>query len=106
MKLLTSIIAILGIIITIALTIMPIGVLTVIPALITVLCGIILLKQYKKEGSNTMFPKVIIALAVVGALVSVGRAALTSDKVAKDAQFEERQEDSNKEAVDDLEGLE
>ena len=106
MKLLTSIIAVLGILITIALTIMPIGMLTAIPALITIICGIILLKLYQKEGSNTMFPKIIIGLAIVGALVSIGRATLTSDKVATDVQFEERQEKSNQEAVDDLEGLE
>jgi len=106
MKLLTSIIAVLGIIITIAFTIFPIGNLTIFPALITVLCGIILLKLYKKEGNNTIFPKIIIGLAVVGALVSIGRSALTSDKVAPDVQFEERQEKSNQEAVDDLEGLE
>ena len=106
MKLLTSIIAIIGILITIALTIMPIGMLTAIPALITVLCGIILLKLYKKEGSNTMFPKVIIGLAIIGALVSSSRALLTSDKIAEDQKFEQRQKDSNKDAVEDLEGLE
>jgi len=106
MKLLTSIIAILGVIITIAFTIFPIGNLTIFPAIITILCGVILYKIYDKEGSNTMFPKVIIGLAIVGALVSIGRSALTSDKVAPDVQFEERQEKSNKEAVDDLEGLE
>jgi len=85
---------------------MPIGILTVIPALITIFCGLILLKLYKNEGSNTMFPKVIIGLAIVGAIVSIGRSALTSDKVAPDVQFEERQEKSNQEAVDELEDLE
>jgi len=106
MKLLTSIIAVLGIIITIAFTIFPIGNLTIFPALITVLCGIILLKLYKKEGSSTMFPKVIIGLAIIGALISSGRALLTTDKIEEDLKFEQRQEKSNQEAVDELEGLE
>jgi len=106
MKLLTSIIAILGIIITIAFTIFPIGNLTIFPALITILCGVILLKLYKKECSNTMFPKVIIGLAVVGALISSSRALLTSDKIAEDINFEQRQEKSSQESVQDLEGLE
>ena len=70
------------------------------------MCGVILLKLYKKEGSNTIFPKVIIGLAVVGALVSIGRAVLTSDKIAEDTKFEQRQEKSNQEAVEELEGLE
>jgi len=106
MKLLTSIIAILGIIITIAFTIFPIGNLTMFPAIITVLCGVILYKIYKKEGGNTTFPKLIIGLAVLGALISSGRALLTSDKIAEDIKFEHRQEKSNQEAIDDLEELE
>jgi len=106
MKLLTSIIAILGAIITIASTIFPIGNLTIFPALITILCGIILLKLHKKEGNNILFPKVIIGLAVAGALISSCRSLLTADKIAEDQKFEQRQEKSNKEAVEDLEGLE
>lgn len=106
MKLLTSIIAILGIIITIAFTVFPIGNLTIFPALITILCGIILLRLYKKEGGNTLFPKVIIGLAVIGAVISSSRSLLSSDKIAEDQKFEQRQEKSNKEAVEELEGLE
>jgi len=106
MKLLTSIIAILGIIITIAFTIFPIGNLTIFPAIITILCGIILYKISDKEGSNTMFPKFIIGVAILGALISSGRALLTTDKIEEDLKFEQRQEKSNQEAVDELEGLE
>jgi len=106
MKLLTSIIAVLGIIITIAFTIFPIGNLTIFPAIITILCGIILYKIYDKEGNNTIFPKIIIGIAILGALISSGRALLTTDKIAEDLRFEQRQEKSNQEAVDELEGLE
>jgi len=106
MKLLTSIIAVLGIIITIAFTIFPIGNLTIFPAIITILCGIILYKIYDKEGNNTIFPKIIIGIAILGALISSGRALLTTDKIAEDLKFEQRQEKSNQEAVDELEGLE
>lgn len=105
MKLLTSIIAILGIIITIAFTVFPIGNLTIFPAIITILCGVILYKIYDKEGSSTTFPKIIIGIAVLGAVISSSRALLTSDKIAEDQKFEQRQEKSNQEAVDDLEGL-
>ena len=106
MKLLTSIIAIIGLIITIAFTIFPIGNLTVFPAVITILCGFILLKIYKKENSNLLFPKLIIGVAVIGAVISICRAVLVSDTVADDQNFEMRQEKSNEDAVKDLEGLE
>jgi len=106
MKLLTSIIAVLGILITIVLTITPVGMLTVIPAIITILCGVILYKICNKEGSNTIFPKFIIGIAILGALISSGRALLTTDKVADDQKFEQRQEKSNQENVEDLEDLE
>jgi len=105
MKLLTSIIAILGIIITLAFTVFPIGNLTIFPAIITIICGVILYKIYDKEGSSTTFPKIIIGIAVLGAVISSSRALLTSDKIAEDQKFEQRQEKSNQEAVDDLEGL-
>ncbi len=106
MKLLTSIIAIIGILITIVFTIFPIGSLTVLPAIITILCGIILLKTYKKENASPLFPKLIIGLAAIGAIISIGKAILVSDTVAEDQNFELRQEKSNKEAIEDLEGLE
>lgn len=106
MKLLTSIIAIIGSIITLAFTIFPIGNLTVFPAAITILCGIILYKIYKTDGVNTLFPKIIIGLATIGAIISISRSLLTSDKIAEDQNFELRQEKSNQEAVEDLEGLE
>lgn len=106
MKLLTSIIAIIGIIITIAFTIFPIGNLTIFPAIITVLCSVILYKIYNKDGNSTLFPKIIIGLALIGAIISIGRSALTSDKIAEDQNFEQRQEKSNQDAVEDLEGLE
>ena len=106
MKLLTSIIAVLGIIITIALTITPVGNLTIFPAIITILCGVILYKIYKKDGNNTVFPKFIIGIAILGVLISSGKALLTTDKVADDQKFKQRQEKSNQENVEDLEGLE
>ncbi|MGB0973456.1 MAG: hypothetical protein ACPGU9_00545 [Flavobacteriaceae bacterium] len=106
MKLLTSIIAIIGLIITIAFTIFPIGNLTVFPAIITALCGIILFKIYTKEGSNQLFPKLIIGLAVIGAVISICRAVLVTDTVAEDQNFELRQEQSNEDAVKELEELE
>ena len=106
MKLLTSIIAIIGLIITIAFTIFPIGNLTLFPAIITILCGVILLKVYLKEGNNTLFPKIVIGIAAVGAIISICRSVLITDTIAVDESFEIRQEKSNEDAVKDLEGLE
>jgi len=106
MKLLTSIIAVLGILITIAFTITPVGMLTVAPALITIICGLILLKMYKQDGNSTTFPKVLIGLAILGAVTSSARSLFTTDKIATDVQFEERKEKSKEEAVEELEELE
>jgi hypothetical protein len=106
MKLLTSIIAIIGVIITIAFTIFPIGNLTIYPALITILCGIILLKIYKKDNTSPLFPKVIIGIAIIGAVTSICRAVLVTDTIAEDQKFEQRQEKSNEDAVKELENLE
>lgn len=106
MKLLTTIIAIIGLIITIAFTIFPIGSLTIFPAVVTIICGVILLKLYAKENNNSMLPKLIIGLAVIGAIISLGRSLLTTDVVAEDKTFEQRQEQSNQDAIEELEELE
>lgn len=106
MKLLTTIIAIIGLLITLIFTVFPIGNLTFFPAIITILCGVILFKIYNNESINTIFPKIIIGIAILGAVISLSRELLTSDKVAADQNFELRQEKSNQDAVEDLEGLE
>lgn len=106
MKLLTSIIAIIGMLITIAFTVFPVGNLTIFPALITILCGNVLLNIYKKEGNNTLFPKIVIGIAAVGAIISICRSVLITDTIATDESFEIRQEKSNEDAVKELEELE
>jgi D-alanyl-lipoteichoic acid acyltransferase DltB (MBOAT superfamily) len=105
MKSLTIIIAIIGAIITLAFTVFPIGNLTIFPAIITFLCGFILFKLYKKENKATLIPKIIIFIAVLGAIISFSRTLLSTDNIALDENFEKRQEESNKNAVKDLEGL-
>jgi|TARA_B110000014_G_C19959977_1_gene496795 membrane-bound ClpP family serine protease len=106
MKILTTIIAILGLIITIVFTIAPIGNLIIFPALITILSGLLLFKNYKKENKSTKIPKIIIGIAILGALISFGRTLFTTDNVAVDENFEKRQENSSNQAIKDLEGLE
>ncbi len=106
MKLLTTIIAFIGLIITLAFTVFPIGYLTIFPAIITILCGIILYKINSNEEKSILLPKLLIGLAIIGAIISLSRGYLTSDIVAEDETFEQRQEKSNQDAIDDLEGLE
>ena len=106
MKILTTIIAILGLIITIVFTIAPIGNLIIFPSIITILSGLLLFKIYNKENKNTIIPKIIIGTAILGTLISFGRTLFSTDNVAVDEKFEKRQEKSSNQAIKDLEGLE
>lgn len=106
MKLLALIIAIIGAIITIVFTIFPVGSLTVFPALITIICGFILYRLYKQENKSTNFPKLIMAIALISALISISRNVLTDDVIVNDIEMEQREEKSKNDAVKDLEELE
>ncbi len=104
MRILTTIIAILGLIITLAFTITPIGYITVFPGVTTIICGFILLKT-SKENRKKLFPKIIIVIASIAVLLSVGRNLLNNDEVVKDENFEHRQSKSSNDALKDLEEL-
>ena len=106
MKLIALIVALIGVVITIAFTIFPIGNLTIFPAFITVICGFILLKLYSQEHLSTKLPKILITIAFIGALVSMSRAVLNTDEVEEDIKFELRENESKQEALKELEELE
>lgn len=106
MRLLALIIAVLGLIVTVAFTIFPIGNLTIFPAITTIICGVILLKLYKSDGKISSLPKVIIAIAFIAIVISSVRTALTDDVIAVDTEFEQKEEQSKEDAVKELEGLE
>ncbi|MFD0962587.1 hypothetical protein [Pseudofulvibacter geojedonensis] len=106
MRLLALIIAIIGLIITIAFTIFPVGSLTIFPAIITLVCGFILYRLNKHDERSTLFPKIIIGLALVSALISISKNVLIDDTIDNDIEMEQREKKSKQDAVKDLEELE
>ncbi len=106
MRILALIIAIIGAIITIIFTIFPVGNLTVFPALITIICGLILIRLHKSENRSNSIPKIIIGIALLGAIISSTKAMLTEDIIVNDKEFELKEQKSKTDAIKDLEELE
>jgi preprotein translocase subunit SecG len=81
----------------------PIGFLPVGIALVFELAALLFFPS--KKGKKTV-TKVFLAITVALVLVVLVRNIATKDEVSKDITSEQQQEESQKEAVEDLEGLE
>jgi hypothetical protein len=105
MRILSIILAIIVLFLGIVLTFFRFGTLPLLPAASGLIFAYIAMR-FSKGASQKKLPKILIFLAVLTAL-SVGfQQVFLKDEVVKDELFQQREEESQKKAMEELEELE
>ncbi|MFD0861673.1 hypothetical protein ACFQ1M_05610 [Sungkyunkwania multivorans] len=93
-------------VLTIILSFLPLGTITMLPALVTIIVGILAFMLSKSANKNLNAPKFIIIAGLLASFVTISKVVFFENKVAKDEQFELREQESEQKAVEELEELE
>ena len=88
----------------IAFSILPLGTLALLPLGLALIFGIIAF--LKSDANQKSVPKWILIVIGIAFIIVIGKETLIPDEVAKDEQFEQKEIESKKEDLKDLEGLE
>jgi len=92
-------------VISVIFTALPMGTVAYLPIGITILLVLIALFVLKGLKLLKRLLLVILTIAIVAAVVVGGKSLFVKDHVAKDKQFEQKKEQSEKEDIKDLENL-
>ena len=84
--------------------ILPMGNIAIIPSIVGVLFAG--LAYIKSDGVQKKFPKVLLIIMSVLLVIGASKQFFVKTELAKDDSFEERVEDSQKKAIEELDGLE
>ncbi len=103
MRSLFIILSFLAVVVAVIMSILPFGSLVFAPALIGFVFGFLALKR---STTNKTFPKILIALSLLAGLAGAVKTYAFQNKVSEDAQFEQRELESQQEAIETLEELE
>jgi len=90
-------------ILSIAMTILPMGTIALLPALLTLIFST--LAFVNSTELQKFVPRIVLIIAVLTTLVILGKVVLVKDKVQNDTLFEQKKEENKKENLKDLEGL-
>lgn len=94
-----------GAILGLILSFLPLSNFAIYPAIIGLFLGLIVLFNQKKQGQDFIFPRVIVIVALIGIVISVGKQLMFKNKVVEDTEFNQKTEKSKQDAVKDLEEL-
>jgi EamA domain-containing membrane protein RarD len=104
MRKLFVVLAIVFAILGILFAVLPLGTLAFLPIGLALLFAFIAFMNSDVTQKN--LPKWILIVSGLTLIAVIGKVALVKDEVAKDVQFEQKKEESKKEDLKDLEGLE
>ena len=104
MRIVFIILACTAILLGIVFVVLPMGSIAVVPAVAGVLFAYLAFRKSEVGYKNP--PKILLIIAVLLIIVGVSKHFLVKTEVAKDDSFEERVEDSQKEAIEELDSLE
>lgn len=85
------------------LSFLPLGLISILPALLGLVFWAIAYFINKKSGEKSKILTIALVIAVLAILISAFSEIFIKDKVAEDQKFEEKIEQSEEEALDDLE---
>jgi len=100
-----AVLGLIGSILGLVFSFLPISNLAVFPAIIGLLLGLIAFSASKKNGQNFTFPRIVVVMALIAIAISVGKQLLFENKVTEDTEFIQKTEKSEQDAVKDIEGL-
>ena len=105
MNKLFSLLGLIGAILGLIFSFLPISNLAIFPAIIGLLLGLIAYTKLKKQGQNFTFAKIVIILSLLAILISTSKQLFIKNKVVEDTEFNQKTEKSKQDAVKDLEEL-
>lgn len=85
------------------LSFLPLGLISVLPAVLGLVLWLIAFWVNKKTGEKRSIVTTALVISVLAILISTFSELFIKDKVAEDQKFEEKIEQSQEEAIDDLE---
>ncbi len=106
MKILYTTLAIISVVLSLILSILPFGNLAFIPIVLAVLFSFLLLKESRKEGKSTNLIKVLFLGIIVSLSVSIYRSIFTKNTVVETEQTIEKEKQSEEDALKELEDIE
>lgn len=105
MRSLVTTLAVLAALLGLALTILPFGIIALIPIVIAFILGYVAFKMTVKEGKNTKFVKVIFLITIVALALSIYRSVFDENVVEDDIETIEKEQKSEEDAIEELEGI-
>jgi thiol:disulfide interchange protein len=90
-------------ILSIAMTILPMGTIALLPALLTLIFSTWAFVNSTKL--QKLIPRIVLIIALLTTLVILGKVVLVKDKVQNDKLFEQKKEENKKKDLKELEGL-
>lgn len=102
---LLSILGIIGAILGLIFSFLPISNLAVFPATIGLILGYIAYYSAKKANSSISFSKIVVLIALFAIIISVGKQLFSENTVVEGIETIERDAQSEEDAVKDLEEL-
>jgi len=106
MRLLFIILGTLAAIIALILSILPFGMLALIPAVAALIFGLIAFSISKKEGKSKGMVNLILLLTVIALVITTYRSITNENTLENDTEFIEKEKESEEKAMDELEDLE
>lgn len=100
---LLAVLGIIGAILGLVFSFLPISNLAIIPAAFGLLFGFIAFKAAKKQQLNFKFSRLVVLLALFAIIISIGKQLFTENQVKVDTEFLEKEKQSKEDAVKELE---
>jgi hypothetical protein len=105
MKLLLTIVGLLSALLGLALSILPFGNIALIPIVIAFISGVLLIRILRKDQGNTLSAKLIFLIAILGLGMTIYRVIFDENVVEDDIEIINRDQQSEDEALKELEGI-
>ena len=106
MKKIVSIFAFISAILALILSLLPIFIIAYIPAAIGVICAFILWKINQKDTTKPTSLKVLAVLLFISLSIISYKVFFTKSEVTDTKKIEQKEQQSEEEAIEELEGLE
>lgn len=106
MRITLIILGLLSALIALIMSILPFGLIALIPAAIAFVIGLLALSAFKKEGQSQLPVKSIFVITIIALALTAYRSIFTENKVEADTEFIEKERESEEEAIDELEDIE
>jgi hypothetical protein len=106
MNKLFTVLGFIGAVLGLIFSFLPISNLAIFPAIIGLIFGLIAYSSARKQNGKSSFQRIVVLLSLVAIIISVGKQLVFTDKVEEDTNFIEKTEQSEQDAVKELDELE